>query len=298
MPDLPKSAAKWIAVEFETGAQNEDLASWLIVQCGATGCEVTPSENAAKVKISASFDKTEFSKDELVKLRGAFEEYGLGECLHSLRIQARDTEDWLSKWKEGFEPSDVSDRITICPSWWKQREHELPAGRMLLFIEPGMAFGTGLHATTQYCLSCIEKFPIGPDVLDVGTGSGILAIAACLFNPSASITAIDIDPASIENAQLNFELNGVANRVHLLLGEIDKVRHKQFDTIFSNMTCEDIIALLPDYVQMIKSGGRIVCAGILSEKLEMLLSAVAPTRLTVADQALTDMWAGITLGAP
>lgn len=140
----------------------------------------------------------------------------------------------------------------VCPPWLLDTLTPEEIGvRKVLVLEPGMAFGTGLHATTQYCLTAFEMQPHPQRILDVGTGSGILAIASAMqTGPKAVIIGVDIDPVAIENAVKNLELNRVQKRVELITGGIEAVTRKDFDVIFSNLTCEDIISLLPDYERL------------------------------------------------
>lgn len=298
MSEQTRTQRKWGTIEFDTSVGNEDLASWLIMQCGASGCEVMSLEDdgGKRSRIRATFDKAGLTDDEMAKIRSSFEEYGLGECLQTLRISEVEEEDWLSRWKEGFEPFALGQNLMICPSWYKDKLPDSAKNRVCLFIEPGMAFGTGLHATTRYCLTVLEQYSTGQSVLDVGTGSGILAIAAALLNEKARIIAIDNDPVAVENAQHNIELNGVAQRISLVQGEIDNTKLERFDTILSNLTCEDIIALLPKYVQILNPGGCIICAGILMEKLDKLVPELERNRLRIIDDKLDGHWVGLTLG--
>jgi ribosomal protein L11 methyltransferase len=284
----------WATAEFEAAADQEDIASWLMIQCGANGCQVTELDDD-KVRIVASFEREKFTESDLKNMRASFEEYYLGEALQTLKIVAIEEQDWLTKWKEGFHPFDSGAKLQICPAWWMERKAELNADRVPLFIDPGMAFGTGLHATTRYCLQALENIKKGGDVVDVGAGSGILAIAVALLDKDAKIIAIEIDPVAVENAEKNMGLNAVTDRIKMLTGEMDLVGGKEFDTILSNLTCEDNMALLPDYVKLLKPDGKIICAGILLEKLERLIPVIESTGLKIVDQDLSNGWAGITL---
>lgn len=284
----------WATAEFEAAADQEDIASWLMIQCGANGCQVTELDDD-KVRIVASFEREKFTESDLKNMRASFEEYYLGEALQTLKIVAVEEQDWLTKWKEGFHPFDSGAKLQICPAWWMDRRDELNAERVPLFIDPGMAFGTGLHATTRYCLSALEQCKKGGEVVDVGSGSGILAIAVALLDKDAKIIAIEIDPVAVENAEKNMGLNKVTDRIKMLTGEMDLVGGKEFDTILSNLTCEDNMALLPDYVKLLKSDGKIICAGILLEKLERIIPVIESTGLKIVDQDLSGGWAGITL---
>ncbi|MCC6979309.1 MAG: 50S ribosomal protein L11 methyltransferase [Candidatus Melainabacteria bacterium] len=284
----------WATAEFETSVDREDICCWLMIQCGALGCQVEPLDDK-NVKIIASFEREKLSEKELLNLRACFEEYYLGECLQTLKIVALEETDWLTKWKEGFHPFDSGEKLQICPSWYQEKADELNPERVQLFIDPGMAFGTGLHATTRYCLLAIERLGDPGDVVDVGSGSGILAIAVALLFPEAKITAVEIDPIAVENSCFNFKLNGVEKRIEMLTGELDLVESRQFDTILSNLTCEDNMALLPDYAKILRPGGRIICAGILLEKHERLLPVIDNIGFAIVDNDKSNGWSGITL---
>jgi ribosomal protein L11 methyltransferase len=284
----------WMAIEFVVSKEQEDLASWLMVHRGAKGCEVKPHEGD-RVLLHSVFEK-DMDLAEMDELKSSLEEYGLGSCLNSLKVSTLEEADWLSKWKQGFEQFPVGKRFMICPPWLKDRlsKDEL-ANRHLILVEPGMAFGTGLHITTRFCLKSIEKHLQGPEVLDVGTGSGILAIAAAMINCECDVTAVDVDPVSIKVAQENLDLNGMSERVRLVLGSTEAVAGSVYQTLLSNLTCEDIIALLPDYEKLAPLGGVVICAGILKEKLPMLERALEGSSFEILEKELEDLWAGVIL---
>jgi len=218
----------WAAVVIEAHSDQEDLASWLLMQCGAQGCEVDML-NGSLVRIKATFDSPHLPDELWDKIKSSLEEYGLGESLKSLKRKDVQEEDWLAKWKEGFEPFRVGTKFLICPSWYLDQDNKLPPidaelseGRLKIYIDPGMAFGTGLHATTQFCLRALESFPPKGKVLDVGTGSGILAIAAFMLKTASEIVAVDTDAVAVEYAQRDFELNGVDGHIELIEGSTEK----------------------------------------------------------------------------
>jgi ribosomal protein L11 methyltransferase len=158
-----------------------------------------------------------------------------------------------------------------------------------------MAFGTGLHPTTRFCLRAVERDKLGPEILDVGTGSGILAIAAVLMDDSLNITAIDNDPVSIKVAEENCQLNGVDKRIELLVGTTDVIVGRKFDDLLSNLTCEVIVSLLPDYRRILKPGGRVICAGVLLEKAEKLETAAKENGFEVLTREPEGIWCGLIL---
>lgn len=285
----------WAAVEFEISKEKEDIACWLMVRNGAKGSEVREAEND-HVLIHSVFEPEVLTDAHLQSLKSSLEEYGLSEALITLQMQTVQQDDWLAKWKQGYEQFPVGEKFLICPPWLKDKlSKEELANRKLILVEPGMAFGTGLHATTRFCLRAIERILTGPSVLDVGTGSGILAIAAALVHCECSIIAVDTDPVSIQVARENFQLNDVLERIELILGSTEAVSDRTFNTLLSNLTCEDIVALLPDYEKLTAAGGLVICSGILKEKLPMLERAVTGSSFTIAEQEADDMWAGVVL---
>ncbi len=285
----------WSQLELTVPSRHEDMASWVLVQGGALGCEVLP-HSEEQVVIRASFDKHVLDQEKLQNLAALLEEYGLSDTLRSLKVSDIPKEDWLAKWKEGFEPFRVGTKFVVCPLWRKDDlSPEISEGRNVIFIEPGMAFGTGLHTTTQFCLRALEAYKPEGNVLDVGTGSGILAIACKMVNPDANVIGVDTDPLSIEAAETDLKVNNLEGKVDLRLGSTETVADMQFDMILSNLTCEDIIALLPDYVRMLKPGAKVIGAGILKEKLEMLKGAISRYPVNIEHAETLGNWVGIVL---
>lgn len=287
----------WTAVKFELNPEQEDLAAWLLIKCGAHGCETKPA-NSGRITLTACFEKTAITEEQLGNIKASLEEYGLADCLNSFCIEVLKDEDWLTRWKEGFEPFTVGNKFLICPAWLKDEfTSDDSDKRIVIYIEPGLAFGTGLHATTQFCLRAIESHDLGANILDVGTGSGILAIAcAKLTQCKAAIYGIDINEMALQSASTNCQLNNVTNDIRLLPGSVEAVANERFDTILSNLTCEDIVALLPDYLGMLTAEGIIIASGILKEKLPMLESALLqyPFEITALETA-DKIWAGAVL---
>jgi ribosomal protein L11 methyltransferase len=285
----------WTAVEYEVPTDQEDLACWLMVRQGASGCELKDLEGSRSL-LHAVFDSESLPEDQLLSLKANMEEFGLTACLSTLRLKTVVEDDWLSKWKQGFEQFPIGEKFLVCPTWLKDKlSKEELTNRRLILVEPGMAFGTGLHATTRFCMRMVEKHDLGKAVLDVGTGSGILAIAAALINCEAEIIAVDTDPVSIRVAQENLQLNNLATRIQLVHGSTETMSGRQFNTLLSNLTCEDIVALLPEYEQLTAPGAKIICAGILAEKLPLLQKALSTSSFQPIEQELEGLWAGVVL---
>jgi ribosomal protein L11 methyltransferase len=295
MVEKEEGTRSWLAVELEVKAEQEELAGWLFMQCGAKGCQMMP-KGTDEVVVSATFERADMPDSGLQELRSSLEMYGLAYALKSLRTRIVPEEDWLAEWKKGFEPFPIGDKFLVTPPWFLENlDPQLTSGRHVIVVEPGMAFGTGLHETTRYCLRVLPDHPEVQNIADIGTGSGILAIAAALLNPEAHIVAVDTDPAAIRVAAENCELNGVSDRIQLLESSTELLDDQAFDCLLSNLTCEDIIALLLDYLRILQPGGIVICAGILREKLPRLEAAIESYPLSIVHSDLTDMWAGVTM---
>jgi ribosomal protein L11 methyltransferase len=283
----------WSTIKFEVARSNEDLACWLAIQAGAQGCEVEAGlKNDLLIKAYFDPEKLDGSKLAL-----HLEEYGLGEAIASLQQEELQEQDWLSRFKAGFEAFNVGQKLRIKPVWEENGTGEEDAGRITIVIDPGMAFGTGLHATTQFCLERLVDGGNFKRIADIGTGSGILAIAAKLLDKNCTVIGVDIDGNAIANAYRNIEINGLADQITLLEGGPEVLSGK-FDCLLSNLTCEDIVALMPTYVELIQPGGKIICAGILAEKQNMLNAGAHQNNFAVIRADKSGEWLGVVLEAP
>lgn len=173
-------------------------------------------------------------------------------------------QDWANQWKQYFKPMAVGDRLLICPTW---EETDNPDGRLVLSIDPGMAFGTGGHDTTRMVLEAMQPH-LTPDsaVLDVGCGSGILSIAALLLGAKTA-TGVDIDALAVKTAIENGELNGMqAPRYTILEGDlVDKISG-EYDVVLANIVADAIKLLSPAIPNFLKSNGIYIVSGIIAER--------------------------------
>lgn len=184
-------------------------------------------------------------------------------------------EDWANNWKVHFKPVRIGQRLVIKPTWEEYHEKE---GDLVIQIDPGMAFGTGAHPTTKMCLESLERIAFDrcggalPDpVLDVGTGSGVLSIAAALLG-ATRITAVDIDPEAIVVTVENLELNGVAARVEASTTDLADLPGG-FSVVVANILAEELVRLADELATRLAPGGWLILSGILSEKEEFVLKA-------------------------
>lgn len=177
------------------------------------------------------------------------------------------TEDWSTSWKVNFKPLRVGRRLLIVPSWEEPRPQP---DDIVLRLDPGMAFGTGGHETTRLCLELLERIMDGmpplliPSVLDLGTGSGILAMAAVRLG-AGRVCAVDIDPQAVMVAQENLAINNLAEQVECSTTPLESLSGS-FDVIMANILAEELVRLAPNLTERMAAGGKLVLSGILAEK--------------------------------
>lgn len=175
-----------------------------------------------------------------------------------------DDSTWASVWHQEFEPIPIGQKFAIVPKWM-QGEWPHSNARMPIFLEPGRAFGTGMHATTQLCLQALEDvLPVAADTLDIGCGTGILAIAAAKLG-ARSVLAIDLDPVAVAAATENVTDNGVDGTVSVVVGDLmTGVGQRTFQVVLANILRDPVLALTPDAFLRLTPGGRFISSGYLS----------------------------------
>jgi ribosomal protein L11 methyltransferase len=208
----------------------------------------------------------------------------------------QDNEDWARTWREGLEPRKLTDRIVVKPTWtaWD------PApGEIVIDIDPQMAFGTGEHATTRGCLRLMDRtLAPGERVLDVGSGSAILAIAAARLG-AGEVIAVEYDPDANINARENLDQNGVAHQVRLIEAMADEALLAElgtFDLIVANILSGVIRPLLPAFRSALRPGGRLIVSGIMISEHEKVVTDAAAAGLEMVDTEPEEEWWSATLG--
>lgn len=199
------------------------------------------------------------------------ERYNAEGIEHKLDTSATMDEDWRNNWKKFFNPTPVGEKILIRPTW---REDYDPEGRVVLNIDPGLAFGTGNHETTRLCLETIEKYvKSGDTVLDVGCGSGILAIASLLLGAQSAV-GVDIDEVAVRTAVENAELNGVSTKFTAIVGDLtDKVEGK-YNLVVANIVADAIISLSKGVRQFMNPDSVYIMSGIIDTRGDEVAEAV------------------------
>lgn len=234
-----------------------------LMEAGGQGTE-TNERDGANVLVSGYFETAPDISIVRLTLLDALRIYGLdAAALIDLTIREVPSRDWLAEWKRDWQPVEVG-RFIVAPPW-----SAIASDGLVIRIEPGMAFGTGTHETTRLCLKAIEKYFRGGSFLDVGTGTGILAMAAAKLFPDAHIDALDTDPEAIRIARENARLNSVSDQIAFQVGSVSE-QTSSADLVCANLTAPVIVALLP--LLLGATCGRLVLSGIIAEQIEQVRS--------------------------
>lgn len=233
-------------------------------------------------------------KTELDGLRD-FMDIGEG----SIAIDETEDIDWINNWKQYFKQFYVDD-ILIIPSWEEVKEED--KDRMIIHIDPGTAFGTGMHETTQLCIRQLKKFvKEDTELLDVGTGSGILSIVALKLGAKHAV-GTDLDPCAVPAVEKNKEVNEIpAQDFDMMIGNIiddkevqDKVGYEKYDIVVANILADVLVPLTPVIVNQMKKGGIYITSGIIDNKEETVVEAVKAAGLEVLEVTYQGEWVSVT----
>ena len=312
---------KWNKYSLKTNTQSEDIIIATFAEIGIEGVEIEDKKPLTEEEMSQMFvdiapvpayddgeawlhfylepDKDnapilEVAKAELEALR---EFMDIGECI----IQKSETEDidWINNWKEYFHSFNVDD-IFIVPSWEEVPDEKNAS--MILRIDPGTAFGTGMHETTQLCIRQLKKYVKDGDVmLDVGTGSGILGIVALKLG-AKEVLGTDLDPCTVSAISGNKEANDIADdSFTLVLGNLiddqevmDRAGYEKYDIVTANILANVLIELAPQVIKHLKHGGVFITSGILDVKEEETKNAFIEAGFTIEKITHQGEWVSIT----
>lgn len=276
------SSPKWYALDVLIEPRASEAVEYALMETGALGTETNDAEDEL-IRVSAYYDQVPDRERVRAGLTEAFRIYQLPSSpAREMTVREVVDRDWLGEWKKSWQPAEVAERFIIAPPWAEIADAR---DRIVIRIEPGMAFGTGTHETTRLCLAAIEKYFAGGSFLDVGTGTGILAIAAAKLFPDARVEAVDTDAQAVGIAAENARLNGVANHMGFRVGSVDETTASA-DLVCANLTADVISTILPQLVGA--SCGRLVLSGILDVQLETLRTRLHECGLSDPLEIMTD----------
>ena len=312
---------KWNKFRIKTTTEAEDIVCSSLMDLGVQGVEVEdkiPLTQREKEQmfvdilpeidvddgvayISFYLEEDEDKEKMLQAVRDELKEICTYVNVGSMEIEESQTEDvdWVNNWKQYFHQFTIDD-VLIIPSWEDvQPEDE---DKMIIHIDPGTAFGTGMHETTQLCIRQIKKYVTeDTEILDVGCGSGILGMLALKFGAKHS-TGTDLDPCAIDATHENMDVNGISrDQYRVMIGNIiddkevqDQVGYDRYDIVAANILADVLVPLTPVILNHLKTGGIYITSGIIEEKEETVVEAVKAAGLEVLEVNHQGEWVSVT----
>ncbi|BDF05229.1 50S ribosomal protein L11 methyltransferase [[Clostridium] hylemonae] len=312
---------KWNQFRLKTTTEAEDIVSSMLMDVGIQGVQIEDRvpltkedkeqmfvdilpdipEDDGTAYLTFYLGEEEDAGTILGQVRRGLEDMrsylDVGECI----IEESQTEDvdWVNNWKQYFHQFTIDD-ILVIPSWEEVEEKD--SGRMVIHIDPGTAFGTGMHETTQLCIRQLRKY-VGPDteILDVGCGSGILGMLALKFGARYAV-GTDLDPCAIDATHENMEANGISREQYeVMIGNIiddrevqDKAGYDRYDIVAANILADVLVPLTPVICSHLKPGGIYITSGIIEEKEAVVVEAVKASGLAVLEVTHQGEWVSVT----
>lgn len=312
---------KWNKFRLKTTTESEDIVSSMLMDLGIQGIEIEdkiPLTQSDKEQmfvdilpeieaddgvayISFYLEEDEDKEEVLANVKKELEEMRAYTNVGACTIEESQTEDvdWVNNWKQYFHQFYVDD-VLIIPSWEEVKPED--EDKMIIHIDPGTAFGTGMHETTQLCIRQIRKY-VTPDttILDVGCGSGILGMLALKFGAKYSV-GTDLDPCAIDATYENMEVNGFTkDQYEVMIGNIiddkevqDKVGYEKYDIVVANILADVLVPLTPVILHQLKTGGIYITSGIIDAKEETVVEAVKEAGLEVLEVTYQGEWVSVT----
>ncbi|MBS4967634.1 MAG: 50S ribosomal protein L11 methyltransferase [Lachnospiraceae bacterium] len=312
---------KWNKFTLKTRAEMEDIVIATLAEAGVQGVEIEDRQPLTEYDKQQMFvdilpdmpeddgvaylnfylepedDKEQILADVKKALDELQEFLDLGEC--TITESETEDKDWINNWKTYFKQFYVDD-ILIIPSWEEVKEED--KDKMIIHIDPGTAFGTGMHETTQLCIRQLKKY-VTPEteLLDVGTGSGILSIIALKLGAKHAV-GTDLDPCAVPAVEENKEANGIpADAFDMMIGNIiddktvqDTVGYEKYDIVTANILADVLVPLTPVIVHQMKPGGLYITSGILDVKEEVVKEAVTAAGLEIVEVTHQGEWVSVT----
>ncbi len=252
-------------------------------------------EAAVSIYVSQTENCAEVAMGLENRLRSLAQQDGrTPESLFTLETIPLDEEDWANNWKQYYKPVKIGERLVIVPEW---EEYAAAPEEVTVTMDPGMAFGTGTHETTRLCATLLEAhMETGSRVLDIGTGSGILAICASELG-AASVDAFDIDPMAVRVAQENVARNG-CNNVRVAQSDLLAAVTDCYDLAVANITADILIRMAPDAARVVRPGGLLAVSGVIDDQTERVKAAMRDGGFECREEMHDRDWAGLLFFKP
>ncbi len=299
----------WLEVSVRADREAAEAISGILAEEAYGGIaideEITPAADGdgwtytcgRPVTIKAYLPMDDEAGEKVQRVQAALGHLAFLRPVGPLSVRRLAEEDWANAWKEHYHVLHVGRRLVIVPSWREYAPHQ---DEVVIRLDPGMAFGTGLHPTTRACLERIEELT-GPStsVLDVGTGSGILAIAAAQLG-AAPVWAVDTDPVAVASARANVALNGLTSAITVREGTVPLpfgLAPAPFDVVVANIIARTILELSAPLAQAVRPGGTLVASGLIAEHAQAVEERLLSIGFRVRQKDTDGGWTTLTLRA-
>ncbi len=281
----PDPNGAWWDLHLLVVPAQEDLVFWRLESFGCQGMSSQPwGDKQLSIHAYLPWPQTTLLDLAALSLRLQQDALIAGYPPPQLHWERLDPEDWSSSWKRHWQPQAIGDQLLICPAWLDPPPHP---GRHLIRLDPGMAFGTGMHPTTQLCLESLEMRlamgggePPAATLADVGCGSGILSLAAAVLGVK-QVFAVDTDPLAVRATLFNRDLNGLTDRITVAQGSLEQIPQR-VEGLVCNILADVILDMIPQFRRVVHQGGWLILSGILIDQAKLVADMLEANQWVVA----------------